>query len=55
MDKIFAGFVFVAAFLGTVYFLRKAWLAFRSPEFKAEMEQLREQRRRARAAKRGSE
>lgn len=40
-----AGFIFVASFLAMVYFGRECWRAFRSPEFKRDLERLRAQRR----------
>jgi hypothetical protein len=46
------GFVFVAAFVSIVYFGLSISRVARSPEVKADMERLREQRRRRKAAKR---
>lgn len=47
-----AGILFVAAFCGVVYFAIAAVRAALSPDFKSDMERLREQRRRRRAARR---
>ncbi len=44
--------VFVLGFCGSVYFLREAIRAARTPEFKRDMEKLREQRRRRKSARR---
>lgn len=46
------GFVFVVSFVSIIYFGRSLWRYSRSPEVKADMEKLREQRRRRKAARR---
>jgi hypothetical protein len=52
MDTILGFVIFVVSLLSAVYFCGKAWHAFRSPEFKADLERLREQRRQRVAARR---
>ncbi len=42
-----SGAVFVLSFLATVYFMREAIRAWRSQEFRRDLERLRENRRRA--------
>lgn len=44
--------MFVLSFCSIVYFLKGAIAEARSPQFKADMERLREQRRRRKAARR---
>jgi len=46
------GVIFVASFVGAVYFGISAVRCAFTPEFKADMERLREQRRRRKAARR---
>jgi hypothetical protein len=46
-------FVFLFSFCSTIYFLRASWRFGRSPEFKRDLERLREQRRNRKAARRG--
>ena len=46
------GFVFVVSCCGLVYFLRGSWRVYRSPEFRKDVERLREQRRIRKAATR---
>lgn len=50
--KLFAFFVLVVNLGMMVHFVRESWRAFRSPEFRADVERLREQRRRRIAARR---
>jgi len=49
-----AAIAFVFAFCSAVYFLKNIIIVSLSPEFKADMERLREQRRRRKAARRNS-
>lgn len=47
-----AGLIFVVSFVGLIYFAKAAFKAWQSPEFKRDMERLREQRRRRKASRR---
>jgi len=47
-----SGFVFTVAFCSVIYFLRGAIRAWRSPEFRQDLERLREMRRIRKAARR---
>lgn len=49
-----SGVTFVFAFCSAVYFLKNIITVALSPEFKADQERLREQRRRRKAARRNS-
>lgn len=50
--KLFVVFVFVVSCAAAIHFAVESWRVFRSPEFKADLERLREQRRRRIAARR---
>ncbi len=52
LDQIVGMAVFLAAFCFTAYFLRAAWRAYVSPEFKRDLSRLRDQRRKRRDARR---
>lgn len=52
LDQIVGMGVFVAAFCMLIYYIRAAWRAYVSPEFKRDLADLREQRRRRRDARR---
>ncbi len=51
-DSIVGMLVFLCGFCLVVYYLREIWRAWGSPEVKRDLADLREQRRRRRAAKR---
>ena len=51
-DELLGLIVFLAAFCFLVYQLREIWHSWISPQFKRDLEKLREQRRRRRAARR---
>jgi hypothetical protein len=51
-DKAVGMVVFVLSFCMLIYFLRASWRAFISQEFKGDLQQLRQQRRQRKAARR---
>ena len=53
-DETFGMLIFLFSFCVLVYYVREIWRSLVSPEFKRDLTELREQRRRRRAAKRRS-